>query len=427
MHGSALKILIKLGIKTMNNKLITMCCLTSFILLSGCGSEETTSTLPVSTIPINTIENPVVGTPALYQLTDLSDVAQDSLVMTYKMLGIKNQEVQATTLVFTPKITPPVNGWRIVVWAHGTTGVADSCAPSSFSLDSDIKNMIRQLLQAGYVVVAPNYEGLGEPNGQEIHPFLNVKSEAYSMTDAVVAVKNYLGVKASNQWMSVGHSQGGQAALGAAQYASRAKLQYLGTVAVAPASNLKQILNLGEASAANVTLTQKISTYAGLDMFTALITAGLKNPNPNLQYSEVFKSPSSNIAALAESQCANTLAYAFAASMGEYAKNNNGTLTNYGRNQDNFLDISVVNQFISTDSQPLTVKVNTPVIIYQGTGDATVPRLATDALVSSAKALGTNIQYRTDDQLTTKWTHGTAYTNNINQIVQDVATLMPAK
>jgi hypothetical protein len=22
------------------------------------------------------------------------------------------------------------NGWKIVVWAHGTTGVADKCAPS---------------------------------------------------------------------------------------------------------------------------------------------------------------------------------------------------------------------------------------------------------------------------------------------------------
>lgn len=33
----------------------------------------------------------------------------------------------------------------------------------------------------------------------------------------------------------MGHSQGGHAALGAAQYASRAQLDYKGTVAVAPA------------------------------------------------------------------------------------------------------------------------------------------------------------------------------------------------
>jgi pimeloyl-ACP methyl ester carboxylesterase len=56
---------------------------------------------------------------------------------------------------------------------------------------------------------------------------LNVKSEAYSITDAVVAARAYLtslNKKTNGQWMTVGHSQGGQAALGAAQYASRASL-----------------------------------------------------------------------------------------------------------------------------------------------------------------------------------------------------------
>ncbi len=48
---------------------------------------------------------------------------------------------------------------------------------------------------AGYVVVAPDYEGLGEPGGRELHPFLNVKSEAYSITDAVVATSKNLGNK----------------------------------------------------------------------------------------------------------------------------------------------------------------------------------------------------------------------------------------
>lgn len=61
--------------------------------------------------------------------------------------------------------------------------------------------------------------------------------------------RNYLGAKVSNQWMTVGHSQGGHAALGAAQYQSRAQLDYKGTVAVAPASNLSFILTAGEMKA----------------------------------------------------------------------------------------------------------------------------------------------------------------------------------
>lgn len=124
-----------------------------------------------------------------YTETDLTAVADESVIMIYKMLGINNNETQATALVFTPKGTPPAKGWPIVAWAHGTTGVADQCAPSRNELNPDIKDMIAGFLQAGYMVVAPDYEGLGEPSGTELHPFLNLKSEAYSITDAVVAAK----------------------------------------------------------------------------------------------------------------------------------------------------------------------------------------------------------------------------------------------
>ena len=166
-----------------------------------------------------------------------------------------------------------------MAWAHGTTGVADQCAPSRNEINPYIKNMIAGFLQAGYVVVAPDYEGLGEPGGKELHPFLNLKSEAYSITDAVVAAKDYLGSDASNQWMAVGHSQGGQAALGAAQYAARAsQMTYKGTVALAPASNFSLILAGGEAQAGQEPdLNKKIQTLASLDTFTALIVAGLRN------------------------------------------------------------------------------------------------------------------------------------------------------
>src|SRR3954451_22892028 len=29
-----------------------------------------------------------------------------------------------------PRATPPKGGWPVITWAHGTTGVADICAPS---------------------------------------------------------------------------------------------------------------------------------------------------------------------------------------------------------------------------------------------------------------------------------------------------------
>ena len=373
-------------------------------------------------IPVNNIANPVVATPVAYTETDLTAVADESVVMTYKMLGINNNETQATALVFTPKGTPPAKGWPIVAWAHGTTGVADQCAPSRNELNPDIKDMIARFLQAGYMVVAPDYEGLGEPSGTELHPFLNLKSEAYSITDAVVAAKDYLGSEASNQWMAVGHSQGGQAALGAAQYAARAsQMTYKGTVALAPASNFSLILAGGEAQAGQETnLNKKIETLASLDTFTALIVAGLRNPNPNLQYSQVFQNPTDDIAKNAESDCYEVLGGKFGNEMGIYL-NDKKTLEGYPRTQANFMTIPVVKTFLEKDSQPLQVKVTTPVIIYQGGADKTVPKAATDVLVRSANQKQTSLGYITNNS----WDHGSVYTSNIPNIISDVKSLMP--
>lgn len=392
------------------------------MLLSACHDDDHDAYNSGDNIPKNNIANPVVSTPTVYNLTDMSATAGESVVMTYKMLGINNEEVQATALVFTPKKAPPAKGWPIVVWAHGTTGVADICAPSRSQLNSYIKAMIDGLLAAGYVVVAPDYEGLGEPDNKELHPFLNVKSEAFSITDAVVAARNYLGNKVSNRWMTVGHSQGGHAALSAAQYQSRAQLDYKGTVAVAPASNLELILLAGESLAAQQTnLTDKITTLASLDTFTALITAGLRNPNPSLQYSQVFKSPTDQIADNAETDCYISLGQEFGLGMQAYAQTHAGDITNYPRTQSGFMTLSPVKKFLNTDSQPLQVKISTPIIIYQGAMDTTVPKVATDTLLSGDAAKNSQITYKTN----TTWDHGTAYVLNIPNILIDVQTLMP--
>ncbi|MCH7315840.1 alpha/beta fold hydrolase [Acinetobacter sp. ANC 3882] len=413
----------------MNMKLLTVTLLSSSLLLTACGDgDDDISFVPKPGIPENNIKNPVVGIPVAYTKTDFSAVAAESSVMTYKMLGQNGKETMATSLLFVPGGPVPVGGWKIVVWAHGTTGVADQCAPSRNATNFDIQSMISQLLTAGYVVVAPDYEGLGEPSGRELHPFLNLKSEAYSITDAVVAARSYLmgqGKFVSRQWMTVGHSQGGQAALGAAQYESRAKLDYKGTVAVAPASNLAAILVNGEKAVENAPLEQKIAMYAQLDTYTALITAGLRNSTSVLTYRDVFKVPTDDIASKAESLCAGGnqgLGQAFVQGMGIYAASHNNSLDGYPRTQTNFMGLSVVKTFLETDSQPAQVKLNQPVVIYQGAKDTTVPKDATDALVALAQSKGSKLQYMTNPN----WDHGTAYSDNIVNIVNDVKAAMPA-
>ncbi|MFX5405255.1 alpha/beta fold hydrolase [Acinetobacter baumannii] len=407
----------------MKMKLLMTSVLSTSLFLVACGggsSDDGPATTNPSGTPTNNIQNPVVKVEA-YTSTNLGSVAAESSILTYKMLGQSGQEVQATSLVFTPNTPPPVGGWPIVVWAHGTTGVADACAPSKAALADSTKDLISKLLAAGYVVVAPDYEGLGTPG---IHPFLNVKSEAFSITDAVVAARNYLSQRnllTSKKWVTVGHSQGGHAALGAAQYASRAQLDYKGTVAVAPASNLGSILVDGEAQVANAPIDIKIGTYAQLDTYTALVTAGIRNTQPSFDYGQVFTSQISSIAAQAENLCSGPLYGAFYEGMSNYAKDHNGTLDGFTRTQPNFMAVPLVKTFLDKDSQPLQVKVTTPIIIYQGIADPTVPKLATDLLISNATAVGTKI----NNYVTGNWDHGTAMSSNVDNIVADVKTLMP--
>ncbi len=333
----------------MKMKLLMTSVLSTSLFLVACGggsSDDGPATTNPSGTPTNNIQNPVVKVEA-YTSTNLGSVAAESSILTYKMLGQSGQEVQATSLVFTPNTPPPVGGWPIVVWAHGTTGVADVCAPSKAALADSTKDLISKLLAAGYVVVAPDYEGLGTPG---IHPFLNVKSEAFSITDAVVATRNYLSQRnllTSKKWVTVGHSQGGHAALGAAQYASRAQLEYKGTVAVAPASNLGFILIAGEQSVANATLDKKISMYAQLDTYTALVTAGIRNTQPTFDYPQVFTPQISSIAQQAETICSGPLGQAFGAGMTQYVTEHNGTLDGYTRTQPNFMAVPLVKTFLA--------------------------------------------------------------------------------
>jgi len=417
------------------------------LFLTACGGSDDKGDNP-STSPnvnaevnadVNKIQNPVVNTPKPYVIKDntLPPNAAESVVMTYKMKGITGKETQATALVFTPKTAPPAGGWPIVAWAHGTAGVADDCAPSRQKLittsiltgeDKATYNMIDSFVKEGYVVVAPDYEGLGEPSGSEMHPFLHVKSEAYSITDAVVATKSWLGSKVSNKWAVLGHSQGGHAALATAQYAARANMDYKGAVATAPANNLKMIEELSEMAIAQMedfSFPQALG-YAILDTLTSYMAAGIKSVYPTESvYSKIFKSPTDKFAAEnAESLCLFDLGFEFMGGpVSQYALANENSLKGYSsRKQEGFKNDPIVKQYLEKDSQPLQTVIKTPIIIYQGGSDNIVLPQATDALVAQARALTTKIDYRTDPT----WDHFSVYRVNVDngQLLADVKTLL---
>ena len=64
--------------------------------------------------------------------------------------------------------------------------------------------------------------------------------------------------------------------------------------------------------------------------------------------------------------------------------------------------------------------MTTPITIYQGSADTTVPKVATDTLIGDATKLGTKINYIQ----TAEWNHNTAYTLNIDNIVFDAKEML---
>ena len=120
-----------------------------------------------------------------------------------------------------PKGKAPKGGWPIITYAHGTTGAADSCAPTRGYDAGEPRSyaypLLQRWLKAGYAVVRTDYEGLGTPG---VHQYLVGESEGRSVLDAVRAARA-LEPRLSKRFVIAGHSQGGHAALFAAALAKK--------------------------------------------------------------------------------------------------------------------------------------------------------------------------------------------------------------
>ncbi len=156
----------------------------------------------------------------------------------YKSTDIHGNDIAVTGLVATPNTPAPAGGYPIVSWAHGTTGIADQCAPS-LDPGSGLP-FANVLLDQGWMIVATDYEGLGTPGR---HPYIVGNSEAHGVLDMVRAARNLPGSDASANYVVWGHSQGGHAAMFALHDADgyAPELHLKGVVAGAPPSQLNVV------------------------------------------------------------------------------------------------------------------------------------------------------------------------------------------
>lgn len=135
-----------------------------------------------------------------------------------------------------PAGDPPDGGRPVVAWAHGTTGIADRCAPSASGnlLYDDYGKVGRGLLDQGFVVAATDYHGLGTAG---VHTYHRSEELAHATIDSVAAAHNLSDVGPLRaEWFVVGHSEGGLAALAtdAATGEALPGLDYRGAVVAAP-------------------------------------------------------------------------------------------------------------------------------------------------------------------------------------------------
>ena len=161
----------------------------------------------------------------------------------------------STGLVIAPTGKPPADGRPVVSWGHGTTGTAQNCGPSQTVnpavplneyflvggnswLDYGVP-ALEEFIQAGYVVVASDYQGLG---GGGKHQYSVALTQAHDTIDAIRAAGNLKETGAGKKAVIYGWSQGGGAAISAASAGDYIRqngtafdgIELVGFVALAP-------------------------------------------------------------------------------------------------------------------------------------------------------------------------------------------------
>jgi pimeloyl-ACP methyl ester carboxylesterase len=272
--------------------------------------------------------------------------------ITYVSTEPSGNPIVVSGVVLTPRSqirqSHPENATRTVAWAHGTTGVADQCAPSATDhLDlpayDDYTHVVAGYVSQGWTVTATDYPGLGTPGP---HPYVVGESEGRSVIDSVRAARN-VNPTLSDKWVVSGHSQGGQAAMFASEQADTygKGLQLRGTVALAPASNIDLI--------APALVGTPVQGYLVMAIY------GLAAVDPTVNPDEILAQPALDRVGVLESGCFDEVMAAFADLAAD-------ELLVGGQLPD-----AVAANFAA--SNPGKEAGNSPVLLVQGLNDDTIP------------------------------------------------------
>lgn len=282
-------------------------------------------------------------------------------------------DIAVSAVVVIPNGPAPEGGRTIVSWAHPTTGGAAHCAPSLGSDPFLSIEGLHELLAAGYIIAATDYPGLGIAGASS---YLLGVPESNSVLDAARAARTIAGRAASDRLILWGHSQGGQAALFAAQraqtYAPEFRLE--GVAVAAPAANLSTLMTDDIANRPGVTIASYAfpsfeAAYA--DRYTkaeidAILTPAGAEATPKM----------AALCLLTQSSQLRTIA---APLIGHYVTSNPATTEPW----------QTMLRENSAGAQPITV----PVFVGQGLADTLVIPAATRAYVTMLCSQGTDVSF----------------------------------
>jgi Secretory lipase len=183
----------------------------------------------------------------------------------YHSRDFEGRDVAVSGVVVAPGAAGS-GGRPVVVWGHGSAGLADRCAPSHWGLMGAFGPWLGGLLQQGVVVAATDYQGLGTPG---LARFAIGLSAGRAVLDVARAARGLDGAGASGRVVLHGHSEGGHAVLWAAELAAAyaPELEVLGVAASAPGAELAATLKLATHRPTTVTSGAMLLAVAWSDAY----------------------------------------------------------------------------------------------------------------------------------------------------------------
>jgi pimeloyl-ACP methyl ester carboxylesterase len=279
-----------------------------------------------------------------------------------------NTPATAVATVFAPS-DPPAGPRPVIAWEHATTGLLQKCMPSLLSTATKGIPWCDRIVMAGWVVVATDYS-FAEKGGP--HPYLIGEGEARAALDSVRAARQMSALTLDKRMVMWGYSQGGHAALWTGFVGPRyaPDLEILAVAAIAPATNIKNIL------AMNVEVDKRFGPYLALSYsrFYADITFEQAVRPEALDAARQIV----NLCDFVPRQDAERIE-ALAATFDGPALATSSNKALQARLDQNTAD----------------APIQAPVVIAQGLSDIVVPPSATDAYVEERCAAGQRLEYWT--------------------------------